>query len=140
MRLSIVYGVDVQLGRRLRKHDGCQGCRYTVRMTQSPEPKLYEQIYDLVRAIPVGRVTTYGTIGEIVGCPARVVGYAMHHLRHTNHDVPWQRVINARGGISTHGNQQRDILEAEGIIFEQDGTVDLPRWIWMPDVLNTTDH
>ncbi len=140
MRLSIIYGVDVRLGRRLRKHDGCQGCRYTAHMTQSPEPRLYDRIYDLVRAIPVGRVTTYGTIGAIVGCPARVVGYAMHHLRHTNHDVPWQRVINARGGISTHGNQQRAILETEGIIFEQDGTVDLLRWIWMPDVLMTTDR
>src|SRR3712207_3391323 len=103
-------------------------------MTETPsEPKLYDRIYELVRAIPAGRVTTYGTIGSFVGCPARVVGYAMHHLRHTSHEVPWQRVINARGGISTHGTLQRELLEAEGIVFREDGTVDLARWMWKPD-------
>ena len=107
---------------------------YTGAMTQlAAEPKLYDRIYDLVRAIPAGRVTTYGTIGTFAGCPARVVGYAMHHLRHTTHEVPWQRVINARGGISTYGDHQRELLEAEGIVFEEDGTVDLDRWMWMPD-------
>jgi methylated-DNA-protein-cysteine methyltransferase-like protein len=99
----------------------------------SPEPKLYDRIYDLVRSIPVGCVTTYGTIGSFAGCPARVVGYAMHHLRHTSHEVPWQRVINARGGISTYGKQQRELLEAEGIVFEADGTVNLARWMWTPE-------
>lgn len=103
-------------------------------MTQpASEPKLYDRIYDLVCAVPAGRVTTYGTIGMFAGCPARVVGYAMHHLRHTTHEVPWQRVINARGGISTHGNRQRELLEREGIIFEDDGVVDLTRWMWTPD-------
>jgi methylated-DNA-protein-cysteine methyltransferase related protein len=101
--------------------------------TQTPEPTLYDRIYGIVRAIPAGRVTTYGTVGRFVGCPARVVGYAMSHLRHTTHDVPWQRVINARGGISTHGNLQRELLLAEGVRFEEDGTVDLARWMWLPE-------
>ena len=91
---------------------------------------LYERIYDAISAIPSGRVSTYGTIGGMVGCPARVVGYALHHLRHTEHDVPWQRVINARGGISTHGDHQRALLEAEGVVFDERGTVDLERWGW----------
>jgi methylated-DNA-protein-cysteine methyltransferase related protein len=97
---------------------------------------LYQRIYDLVRAIPSGRVTTYGAIGAAAGCPARVVGYAMHHLGVAPRpDVPWQRVINARGGISTHGAEQRRLLEAEGVAFGDDGTVDLERFGWW-DMMN----
>ena len=91
---------------------------------------LYERIYEVVRAIPPGRVSTYGRIGQITGCPARVVGYALRHLRHTEHDVPWQRVINARGGISTYGARQRQLLESEGIAFDERGCVDLACWGW----------
>lgn len=91
---------------------------------------LYERIYDTVCQVPPGRVTTYGAIGSMVGCPARVVGYALHHLRHVSRDVPWQRVINARGGISTHGAEQRRLLEAEGVVFDDRGLVDLVRWGW----------
>ncbi len=91
---------------------------------------LYDRIYAEVCAIPPGRVSTYGTIGAIVGCPARVVGYALHHLRDVNRDVPWQRVINARGMISTHGDEQRRLLEAEGVQFDDQGQVDLARYGW----------
>lgn len=92
---------------------------------------LYERIYDHVCRIPRGRVTTYGTVGALVGCPARVVGYALHYLRHTRRsDVPWQRVINARGMISTHGNEQRRLLETEGVVFDAQGRVDLARFGW----------
>ena len=92
---------------------------------------LYEQIYACVCDIPPGCVTTYGTVGSIVGCPARVVGYALHYLRHVERqDVPWQRVINARGMISTHGNEQRRLLEAEGVVFDDEGRVDFARFGW----------
>lgn len=100
-----------------------------------PSP-LYDRIYRVIRAVPAGRVTTYGTVGRIVGCPARVVGYALHHLRHGNPDVPWQRVVNVRGGISTYGAEQRYLLEAEGVVFDDEGFIDLERWAWIPyDVL-----
>ena len=80
---------------------------------------LYERIYTVIEAIPPGFVSTYGRVGQEVGCPARVVGYALHHLRHVARDVPWQRVVNARGSISTHGAEQRRLLEEEGIVFRR---------------------
>ncbi len=98
-------------------------------MPETPT-SLYERIYDTVCLVPPGRVTTYGTVGFLVGCPARVVGYALHHLRRGTREVPWQRVINARGGISTYGGKQRRLLEAEGVAFDTRGCVDLARWGW----------
>jgi methylated-DNA-protein-cysteine methyltransferase-like protein len=105
------------------------------RATQQPKApdssKLYERIYACVTDVPPGYVTTYGAVGRIVGCPARVVGYALHFLPgHERPDVPWQRVINARGQISTHGNEQRRRLEAEGVTFDAEQRVDLERFGW----------
>lgn len=101
------------------------------------EGKLYERIYNMVRRIPRGKVTTYGRIAELVGgCTARMVGYAMAALKSGRApDVPWQRVINARGKISVHGDGmgnaiQRMILEEEGILFDEDDRVDFERFGW----------
>ena len=98
---------------------------------------LYDRIYDMVRRIPPGKVTTYGRIAELVsGCTARVVGYAMAALkRGTAPDVPWQRVINAKGKISVHGDgignaMQRVILEQEGIVFDAQDRVDFAQFGW----------
>jgi methylated-DNA-protein-cysteine methyltransferase related protein len=95
------------------------------------QPTLYERIYAAVSRVPPGYVTTYGAVSRYVGCPARVVGYALHYLRGAAQpEAPWQRVINARGRISTHGDRQRALLESEGVIFESDGSVDLSRYGW----------
>lgn len=92
---------------------------------------LYDRVFACVAAIPRGRVSTYGTVGGLVGCPARVVGYALHYLRLLDRpDVPWQRVVNARGAISTHGERQRALLEEEGVAFGASGTIDLERFGW----------
>jgi methylated-DNA-protein-cysteine methyltransferase-like protein len=100
--------------------------------------RLYDQIYDLVRQVPPGKVATYGQIAELVGgCTARMVGYAMAALkRGTAPDVPWQRVINAKGKISVHGDgignaMQRVILEQEGIEFDANGRLDFERFGWL---------
>jgi methylated-DNA-protein-cysteine methyltransferase-like protein len=95
----------------------------------------YEKIYDAVRRIPRGKVATYGQIARIVDrCTARMVGYAMAVLRGRN-DVPWQRVINAKGEISTRSRgdgalRQRKLLEKEGIRFDPRGRVNLRRARW----------
>lgn len=92
---------------------------------------LYSRIYALIRSIPPGHVATYGMIGQLTCCPARVVGYALHYLRTSaNEPVPWQRVINYRGGISTTGPEQRLLLEEEGVLFNDGGYVDLHRFGW----------
>lgn len=99
----------------------------------------YRRFYDVVRAIPEGRVATYGQVADLAGLPgrARQVGYALHALRDADEDVPWQRVINARGEISRRADPgpeglQRAILEAEGIAFGPSGRIDLGRFRWRP--------
>lgn len=98
---------------------------------------LYERIYKMVRLIPAGKVTTYGRIAELVGgCSARMVGYAMASLKRGGPpDVPWQRVINAKGKISVHGDGignaiQRIILEQEGVKFDAHGRTDFEHFGW----------
>lgn len=98
-----------------------------------PSP-LYQQIYRLVRQLPPGTVSTYGRIGQLVGCAARTVGFAMAGLP-PGSDVPWQRVINSQGKVSARrdgeGNMlQRDLLAAEGIRFDSAGKIDLKRYLY----------
>lgn len=83
----------------------------------------WERIYAAVRAIPSGRVATYGDVATLAGLDghARQVGYALHALPE-GHDVPWHRVVNARGEISARSSGdshelQRHLLEAEGVQF-----------------------
>jgi len=94
-------------------------------------PNFYDAVYRLARDIPRGRGMTYGQNATILGTPraARAVGYA---LQACPGGVPWQRVINARGRISGHGDRviiQRELLEGEGIMFEEDAcNLDAYRW------------
>ncbi len=98
---------------------------------------IWAAIYELVRSIPRGRVMTYGQIAEVFGqlVSPRAVGWAMHTCPD---DVPWHRVVNARGGCSTERlpdlppHVQQDMLEAEGVEFRLDRTLDLERYRWTP--------
>lgn len=99
--------------------------------------KRYDLIYKTVKKIPRGRVATYGQIAELAGLEghARQVGYALHNLPGAS-DVPWHRVINAKGEISPRSagdshELQRMLLEAEGVGFVGD-RVDLKRFRWKP--------
>jgi methylated-DNA-protein-cysteine methyltransferase-like protein len=98
--------------------------------------KRYELIWTVVRKVPRGRVATYGQIAELAGLEghARQVGYALHNLP-AKSNVPWHRVVNAKGEISarTGGDShelQRLLLEAEGVEFDGKGRMDLKRYRW----------
>lgn len=97
------------------------------------------RVLAVVAAVPAGRVATYGQVADLAGAPgsARRVGRVLYGLRDREAEVlPWQRVVNARGGISTYkigsGELQRALLEAEGVIFTADGRIDLSRFRWQP--------
>lgn len=98
---------------------------------------LHERIFEMVEAIPPGKVATYGQIGSMVGgCSGQLVGFALASLRYGGgRTVPWQRVINRQGRISLTGPDaalQRALLEDEGIRFEVDGVIDLDEFGWKP--------
>ncbi len=93
------------------------------------------KVLNLVAQIPEGEVATYGQIALLAGQPrsARQVGMVLYGLPEGDaRRIPWQRVINAKGGISTYkvgsGELQRALLEAEGIVFRADGTCDLKQY------------
>lgn len=94
---------------------------------------LYERIYEAVMRIPEGTVSTYGQIAGMAGIPrgARQVGYAMAALGRgrPRPEVPWHRVVNAKGESSIGGDQITR-LEAEGIQFDDNGRIDLKVFGW----------
>jgi methylated-DNA-protein-cysteine methyltransferase-like protein len=100
----------------------------------------YERIYAIVRQIPAGQVATYGQVAELAGLigKPRLVGYALYRVDMETSDVPWQRVINAKGEVSQsplrNGTDylQRAILEDEGIEFDEKGRINLGRYRWQP--------
>jgi methylated-DNA-protein-cysteine methyltransferase-like protein len=109
--------------------------------TSPPNPQEFnQQVWQLVRQVPRGKVATYGQIALMLPAPAGVdfdsyralgprwVGSAMAACPD---DVPWQRVINSQGKISERpgAEKQRRLLEEEGIVFVKD-KVDLKRYGW----------
>ena len=97
----------------------------------------HDRFYRVVRRIPPGRVSTYGTVARVAGLPgrARQVGYALAALS-GEHDVPWHRVVNAAGRISRRADGsvseriQRSLLEDEGVRFDARDRIDLDRHGW----------
>ncbi|TBR22410.1 MGMT family protein [bacterium] len=96
----------------------------------------YARIYAAVRRIPRGKVATYGQVAKLAGLPrhARQVGYALHALPAAS-DVPWQRVVNAQGAVSPRAvpgfeDEQRRLLEREGVTFDGRGRIPLSRFQW----------
>lgn len=103
------------------------------------------RVYEIVSQIPVGRVMTYGQIAEILGegYTPRTVGYTMHAADTEN--VPWQRVINAQGACSTGRmtvpvNLQQQILESEGVKFNEKGRCDLEVYQWSPEGFESAEE
>jgi methylated-DNA-protein-cysteine methyltransferase-like protein len=99
----------------------------------------YEQVYDLVRQIPVGRVTSYGAIARYLGSASssRMVGWAMNLSHHQQVYVPAHRVVN-RNGLLTgkihfrSPDEMQELLENEGIKIEDDCVTDFDKLYWDP--------
>lgn len=97
----------------------------------------FQRAYDIVRQVPEGRVTTYGQVARMMGEPrkARYVGFAMHSSPGMKGGVPCHRVVFADGslapGFAFGGpEEQRRMLEVEGVGFLPSGKVDMSRFSW----------
>ncbi len=103
------------------------------------EPSFNQIVYEIVRRIPDGKVTTYGAIAAAMGDPrkAREVGWALN-AKPKDEPAPAHRVVNREGRLSggwAFGSPdiQRGLLEADGVTFLPDGRVDLARHLWTPE-------
>ncbi len=100
----------------------------------------FDKVYVVVRQIPEGRVTTYGAIARYIGSggSSRMVGWAMNGA-HRYPDIPAQRVVN-RVGLLTgkmhfgSSNAMQQMLEAEGVLIENDKLVAFKEKFWDPSV------
>lgn len=114
----------------------------TPAFTSPPDPKAFQAtVWEIARQVPPGKVTTYGQIASMIPPPgtltpkdyeafgARWVGGA---LAACPPDVPWQRVINAQGKISPRpgAELQRQLLEDEGVRFDERGKIDFDVYGW----------
>jgi methylated-DNA-protein-cysteine methyltransferase-like protein len=105
----------------------------------SEKPNYFDLVYQVVREIPRGRVTSYGTIAHYLGLKsgARMVGYAMN-AAHTMPDVPAQRVVNRQGLLTGKSHfatptRMQELLEAEGVVVENDRVRDFEKIFWDPE-------
>lgn len=102
-----------------------------------PKGKLFNNILDIVKRIPKGKVATYGQIAFIAGTQnPRLVGFALAMLKEGT-DIPWFRVINSKGKISfpeqSNGFKiQYSLLQNEGIIFGAKNGINLKQFGWKP--------
>ena len=104
------------------------------------KPNYFDLVYQVVRLIPAGRVTSYGTIAHYLGLKsgARMVGYAMN-AAHTMPEVPAHRVVN-RVGLLTGKNHfssptaMQELLEKEGVEIENDQIQNFEKHFWNPEI------
>lgn len=96
-----------------------------------------EKVIELIKQIPPGKVATYGQISFLAGddsSGAKKVARILHSCTEKE-NLPWHRIINSRGRISLTGEAcklQRELLESEGIIFDESGVVDFEIFLWIP--------
>ena len=103
------------------------------------DESFFEQVYEVARQIPPGRVTSYGAIAAVLGTKlsARMVGWAMNSSHLATPEVPAHRVVNRNGLLSGRHHfetpdQMQQLLEAEGVVVEGDAVKDFKRLFWDP--------
>ena len=106
---------------------------------QPEKENIYDIIYQIVRSVPKGRVTTYGAVAAAVGARsgARVVGYAMNSCFGVKPKVPAHRVVNRKGQLTGRFHfatptLMQEMLEKEGIKIEDDTVVNFEKRFWDP--------
>jgi len=99
----------------------------------------FQDVYEVVRLVPPGRVTSYGAIASYLGSArsSRMVGWAMN-ASHALKDVPAHRVVNRQGMLTgkmmfAYPMQMQELLEAEGVRVENDRVVEFERVFWEPE-------
>ena len=90
-----------------------------------------KRVYDIVREIPKGKVATYGMIAFLLGEPrhSRMVGRALKFAPPLD-NIPCYRVVNHQGKLVDGWQEQRLLLQSEGVLFSKNGMVDLKKCLW----------
>ena len=108
-------------------------------MKTNGKDNFFDHVYEVVRQIPYGKVTSYGAIAKAIGSPqsSRMVGYAMN-ASHNMEDVPAHRVVNRNGMLTGKHhfegtNLMQQLLEAEGVKVVDNKIVDFQKHFWEPD-------
>lgn len=106
----------------------------------------FQEVYNIVTQIPPGKIATYGQIAAMLGSPhgARTVGWAMQSAPEDLR-LPCHRVVNRLGemapGYAFGGSDiQRAMLEAESVVFKEDGSIDMKKHLWCPSSLKTVSE
>ncbi len=105
-----------------------------------PDYSFFDNVYDVARQIPAGRVTSYGAIAHYLGTKgsSRMVGYAMQASGAANPPVPAHRVVNRQGLLTAKahfgGDTMQRLLEAEGIIIKEDQVQHFKAVFWDPSI------
>ena len=122
---------------------------YPDRMTAEQARRFGEDVLDIVRQIPRGRVTTYGHIAALAGWPShsRMVGRTLRYSFVPSiasdksssapgaEELPCHRVVNKEGRTAPGWSRQRELLEEEGVRFKSNGHVDMRQYLWEPECL-----
>ena len=100
--------------------------------------QFFQDVYEVVKLIPKGRITSYGAIARYLGTTksARVVGWAMNNS-HMLNNVPAHRVVNRDGLLTgknhfSHSNEMKNLLESEGIKVQKDKIINFNSYYWDP--------
>jgi len=100
----------------------------------------FQKVYEVVKRIPYGRVTTYGAIAGFLGSKgsARMVGWALNSSKYNLKNIPAHRVVNRQGLLTGKhhfggNNTMKELLESEGITIVDDVIVELDKVLWIPE-------
>jgi len=114
----------------------------TVKPSGKKDESFFELVFEVVRQIPKGKVTSYGAIANALGTKmsARMVGWALNSSHVTKPKVPAHRVVNRVGLLSgkmhfNYPEQMQELLEKEGVIVKDDQVQDFKNRFWDPKEL-----